>query len=123
MKKLIAIMALSISAISFANNIPKTNSLKYNRTHAKSQQQKIALSKAQERDYKKLQVIHSKEQERFRSQIKNINREIAREKSAKKRNKKRIKNLEDRRLSIKAEMEQNQLKYKIEIRTKYNIYL
>jgi len=120
MKKLIVIMALSISVASFAQNIPEKNPMEQQKKAMQSQQQQ--LTKSQELEYEKLQVDYSQEQEKFKLQIQKINKEIEKEKSSRKINKKKIEKLERKNLAIKADMEKNQIKYRMEIKTKYHIY-
>ena len=121
MKKLMVIMALSISAVSFAHNTPDKSHMESPKKTVRSHHQRDSFAKYQEREYKKLQVAHSREQEEFRAKIKRINSRIRREKHSMRVNMRKIERLERRRSYVKSDMKRNQMRYNREIKMNYHI--
>ncbi|WP_372713297.1 hypothetical protein [Ilyobacter sp.] len=121
MKKLMVIMALSISAVSFAHNTPDKSHMESQRKTVRSHHQRDSFATRQNREYKKLQIAHNREQEEFRAKIKRINSRIRREKHSMRVNMRKIERLERRRSYVKSDMKRNQMRYNREIKMNYHI--
>lgn len=124
MKKIIAILAVVVSAGAFAQTMDHSahgNSDTVDMEHGRMMNQVVNLTPDQQAAYNDLHNKHRADMQKAMLDIKEINLQIEREMTAEKPNQKNINKLIDQKAAIQAEKGKSMLNFKIEAKEKFGI--
>ena len=125
MKKIIAVLALVVSAGAFAqgySNFHGNNSTNMGHRHRGAMAQQVEnLTLEEQKEFSELQSQHRDEMRETMLDIKEINLMIQREMIAENPNQKSINKLIDEKSKLQAEKQKDMLKYRLEMKEKFGL--
>ncbi len=129
MKKLIGILALTTSALAFAQNgnmnqtaqMNNTNTMPMQRQMGGMMQQMNNLSPEQQDEYNELHGKHRAAMQKDMLEMKEINLKIQKEMLAEKPNQRNINRLVDQKSKLQAQKQKDMLKFRLEVKEKFGI--
>ncbi len=129
MKKLIGILALTTSALTFAQNgninqtaqMNNTNTMPMQRQMGGMMQQMNNLTPEQQAEYNELHGKHRSAMQKSMLEMKEINLKIQKEMLAEKPNQRNINRLVDQKSKLQAQKQKDILKFRLEVKEKFGI--
>lgn len=131
MKKLIGILALTISALAFAQNgnmnqtaqMNNTNTMPTQRQMGGMMQQMNNLSPEQQAEYNELHGKHRAAMQKSMLEMKEINLKIQKEMLAEKPKQRSLNRLVDQKSKLQAQKQKSMLKFRLEMKEKFGIQM
>lgn len=127
MKKIIAVLAVVVSAGAFAQNMGNSAEDNYGRGSGMDYNQDGMMNQAtflnleQEAEYNELQNKQMNAKQRLRLDIKEVELKIQREMISKNPNQRNIDKLIDQKAKLQAEHQKNMLKFRLDMKEKFGI--
>ncbi len=128
MKRIVAILAVVVSAGAFAqtqDNTPnqKTDYRGHHLNHGRVMQQVESLTPEQQDEFNELHAKQMKERQKLMLDIKEVDLKIQREMTAENPNQKNIDKLIDQRAGLRAQHQKNMLKFRLDMKEKFGIQM
>jgi Spy/CpxP family protein refolding chaperone len=122
MKKMVAIMALSMSAVSFAKAGTPVNSNMKNTGHKiMRQEQIVVLTPEQQKEFYKMNEEHMKDSKLYMIQIRETELDMQKELLKDEPNMKKLDKLINKKAAFKIKREKEMLNYRIQLKEKFGI--